>query len=90
MKLDHWIHLLGVSDVTEVSYYGRALRGIVNSIDTSSPILKGIEEGLYTEDNMKTKSPNKLEKYFEDILDYNQKDCILKNIKTFKELVNHV
>jgi hypothetical protein len=88
IKGHHWIHLLGASDITEFSYYNQVLPGIIRSIDTSNPIIKGIEEGLYTEDNMKTKSSNKMENYFDKELDTNSKDCILENIKTFKLIVN--
>lgn len=88
IKQHHWIHLLGATDITEFSYYKQALPGIIDSIDTSSPIIKAIEEGLYTEENTKTKSKNKLEKYFEEEFDSVKKDCILKNIKRFKNIVN--
>lgn len=87
IKIDHYIHLLGASDITEFEYYNQALPGIVDSIDTSGPIIKAIEEGLYTEDNIKLKSINKLEKYFDKELTPSDKVCILENIKTFKELV---
>ena len=45
IKQHHWIHLLGATDITEFSYYKQALPGIIDSIDSSSPIIKGIEEG---------------------------------------------
>ena len=89
IKQHHWVHLLGATDITEFSYYKQALPGIIDSIDSSSPIIKGIEEGLYTEENIKTKSKNKLEKYFEEEFDFMKKDCILKNINYFKNLVNN-
>jgi hypothetical protein len=86
----HYIHLLGASDITEFSFYKEELPRVISSIDTSSPIVKGIEEGLYTEKNMKIKSKNKLEKYFEINLDPHQKDRILQNINQFKEIVNNM
>lgn len=89
LKKDHWIHLLGASDITEFTYYNQALPGVVNSLDTSNPIIKTIEEGLYTEENIKIKSKNKLEKYFENKFDPLKKDCILENIKYFKNLINN-
>lgn len=89
IKQDHWIHLLGATDITEFSYYNQALPGIINSIDTSSPIIKGIEDGLYTEENMKVKISTKMEEYFEDELSTGQEFRILENIKTFKNLVNN-
>jgi len=88
IKEQHWIHLLGATDVTEFHYYNQALPGVVNSVDTSSPIIKGIEDGLYNEDNMKTKSINKMEKYFEKDLDLKTLDCIFDNIKTFRKIIN--
>jgi hypothetical protein len=87
IKNNHYIHLLGASDINEFSYYKKGLPGIISSIDTSSPIVKGIEEGLYTEKNMKVKSKNKLEKYFEINLDSHQKDSILQNINQFRKIV---
>jgi hypothetical protein len=88
IKQNHWIHLLGASDITEFSFYRQALPGIINSIDSSNPIIKGIEEGLYTEENMKTKSNSKMEKYFDKNLDFQQKEHILNNINQFKKITN--
>jgi len=90
IKIDHWIHLLGATDITEFGYYNQALPGVVNSIDSSSPIIKGIEEGLYTEDNMKIKISTKMEEYFDKELSTGQEFRILDNIKTFKNIVNNV
>ena len=87
IKQHHWIHLLGASDITEFSYYKQALPGIISSVDTSSPIIKAIEEGLYTEENMRTKSLNKMKKYFEDSFDSELEIRILNNIKKFKKLI---
>lgn len=88
IKEHHWIHLLGATDVTEFGYYNQALPGVIDSIDTSNPIIKAIEEGLYTEQNFKTKSKSKMEQFFDKEVDFKQLDCILNNIKTFKQIVN--
>lgn len=89
IKDHHWIHLLGATDITEFSYYEQALPGVVDSIDTSGPIIKGIEEGLYNDDNVKTKSSNKMEIYFYKDLSSQQKDHILNNIEYFKQITNN-
>jgi len=87
IKENHWIHLLGATDITEFNYYNQALPKVVDSIDTSNPIIKGIEEGMYNEDNLKTKSSNKMEKYFDKDLDFDTELNIFHNIKYFKNLV---
>lgn len=90
IKIDHYIHLLGATDITEFQFYKQALPGVIDSIDTSNPIIKGIEEGLYGEDTIKTKSKNKIEKYFEGELDPHIEFNILKNIEYFKQIVNNL
>ena len=80
---------MGATDITEFSYYEQALPGVVDSIDTSGPILKAIEEGLYNDDNVKTKSSNKMEIYFYKDLSSQQKDHILSNIEYFKQITNN-
>lgn len=90
IKEHHWVHLLGATDVTEFHYYNQALPGVVDSIDTSNPIIKGIEEGLYTEQNFKTKSKSKMEQFFDLDID---KEClgnILSNINCFRNIVNKI
>jgi len=87
IKEHHWIHLLGASDITEFGYYEKALPGIVNSIDTSNPIIKGIEKEIYNEENIKIKSTSKMEKYFDKELEDEQNICILTNIELFKKTV---
>jgi hypothetical protein len=88
IKQNHWIHLLGASDVSEFTYYRQGLPGIISSIDTSNPIIKGIECELYSEETYNKKSTNKMEKYFDKKLDSIQKDFIFENIKIFKKIVN--
>lgn len=89
IKEYHWIHLLGATDITEFNYYNQGLPNVVNSIDTSSPIIKGIEGELYDDTTMKLKSKYKMEKYFDKEVDPQQLDYILKNIKIFKNIVNN-
>jgi len=90
IKEHHWIHLLGATDVTEFHYYNQALPGIVNSIDTSNPIIKAIEEGLYTEQNFKTKSKSKMEQFFDLDIDKECLENILSNINCFRNIVNKI
>lgn len=88
IKKNHYIHLLGASNIDEFSYYNVYLPGVVNSIDTSNPVIKGIELEGYNEINKKIKSSSKMEIYFDKELDINQKNCILDNINKFKIIVN--
>ncbi len=88
IKSHHWIHLLGASDVSEFAYYRQGLPGIISSVDTSNPIIKGIEGELYSEETYNSKSQYKMEKYFDKELDSLQKDYILENVKIFKQLLN--
>ena len=90
IKESHWIHLLGASDITEFSYYKQALPSVVDSIDTSNPIIKGIEKEIYKGDNMKIKSSSKMESYFDKELEDQQEFCIFENIKIFKNIVNGI
>jgi len=90
IKEHHWIHLLGATDVTEFHYYNQALPGIINSIDTSNPIIFGCKNQLYSEELYKTKPQEKMEVFFDKELDSKQLDCILTNIKTFKKIVNKI
>ncbi len=88
MKEHHWIHLLGATDITEFHYYNQALPGVVNSIDTSNPIIFGCKKQNYSEELFKTKPQEKMEFFFDKEVDLEQLDCILNNIKTFKQIVN--
>lgn len=87
IKNHHWIHLLGASDITEFGFYKQALPGVINSIDSSNPIIKGIELELYSEKTYNKKSINKMEIYFDKELDSQQKEHILNNINQFKQIV---
>jgi len=88
IKKHHWVHLLGATDVTEFHYYNQALPGVVNSIDTSNPIIFGCKRLLYSEPLFKIKPKEKMEFFFDKEVDSEQLDCILNNIKTFKQIVN--
>jgi hypothetical protein len=87
IKPHHWIHLLGASDVSEFTYYKQGLPGIISSVDTSSPIIKGIECDLYSEETYNKKSQYKMEKYFDKEVDSIQEGFIFENIKIFKQLI---
>lgn len=89
IKPNHYIHLLGATDVREFSFYEEYFPSKINSVDTSSPIIKGIEREIYTDDNYHIKSSNKMEVYFDKELDLDQEFCILENIKQFKKIINY-
>lgn len=88
IKEHHWIHLLGATDVTEFHYYNQALPGVVDSLDTSNPIIFGCKKQLYNEKLYKIKPKEKVEEFFDKEFDTQTLDCILNNIKTFKQIVN--
>lgn len=89
IKENHYIHLLGASDVSEFTYYNQGLPGVISSIDTSNPVIKGIEMEEYTPYNYVKKSKNKMEMYFDKDLDSLQEFRILENIKAFKKIINN-
>lgn len=88
MKQNHYIHLLGSSDPTEFAYYNKALPGVVDSLDTSSPIIFGCNKIQYDDDNIHIKCKDKMEVFFDKELSSQQEDCILENIKIFKQIIN--
>lgn len=88
IKPNHYIHLLGAIDINEFSIYETYFPGLINSIDTSSPVLLGCYERLYNIYTSTTKPPGKIEDFFEKHLNIDQKYHIFTNINTFKNIVN--
>lgn len=76
-------HLLGCSLPQEfISYKGMKW---IDSVDTSNPVVHGINNIKYTERGLTSKVPTKLIEYMDKIIEEDQIDSILYNIKKFKE-----
>jgi hypothetical protein len=87
LKDHHYIHLLGCSTPQEFTYYRDNCPNLINSVDTSNPIITGILGQKYTEFGLLTKPTNKIEEFMEKDLDSKLKDIIF-NINKFKEFCN--
>jgi hypothetical protein len=87
LKDHHYIHLLGCSTPQEFTYYRDNCPNLINSVDTSNPIITGILGQKYTEFGLLTKPTNKIEEFMENDLDSKLKDIIF-NINKFKEFCN--
>jgi hypothetical protein len=83
----HYIHLLGCSTPQEFTYYRDNCPNLINSVDTSNPIITGILGQRYTDVGLLTKPENKIEEFMEKDLDSHLED-ITFNINKFKEFCN--
>lgn len=88
IKQNHYIHLLGAIDINEFSLYNLYLPNFINSIDTSSPILRGCHKERYNISNSTLKPEGNIKDFFDEDLDSEQISCILKNIIKFNQLIN--
>ena len=87
IKEHHYIHLLGASTPQEFTFYRDALPDLVNSVDTSNPIICGALGIKYTEFGLLEKPKEKIEEFMEENLDFELEDIIF-NINKFKEFCN--
>lgn len=87
LKDHHVIHLLGCSTPQEFTYYRDNYPNLINSVDTSNPIITGILGQRYTDMGLLTKPENKIEEFMEKDLDSHLEDIIF-NINKFKEFCN--
>jgi hypothetical protein len=88
IKPHHYIHLLGCSVPQEFTHYrDNWAPGIINSVDTSNPIICGALGIRYNEVGMLTKPLNKIEEFMESNLEDNLED-IKYNIQRFRNLCN--
>ena len=85
IKDSHYIHLLGCSSWVEGYVYKDSYFNFIKSVDTSSPIINGILNIEYNDDNIFIKPPNKIEEFFENDL-YDNMGYITYNINKFKEI----
>jgi hypothetical protein len=84
IKDHHYIHLLGASTPQEFTFYRDALPTLINSVDTSNPIICGALGIKYTEIGLLEKPKEKIEEFMEKDLSSQLEDIIF-NINKFKE-----
>ena len=87
IKEHHYIHLLGASTPQEFTFYRDALPTLINSVDTSNPIICGALGIRYTETGLLEKPKEKIEEFMEENLDSKLEDIIF-NVNKFKEFCN--
>lgn len=87
IKDHHYIHLLGASTPQEFTYYRDAQPNLINSVDTSNPIICGALGKRYTEIGLLEKPSNKIEEFMEKDLSSQLEDIIF-NVNKFKEFCN--
>jgi hypothetical protein len=87
IKENHYLHLLGCSTPQEFTYYRDNCPSLINSVDTSNPIITGILGQRYTEIGLLTKPENKIEEFMEKDLALQLED-ITFNINKFKKFCN--
>jgi hypothetical protein len=87
IKDHHYIHLLGASTPQEFIYYRDAHPTLINSVDTSNPIICGALGTRYSEIGLLTKPSNKIEEFMEQNLEDKLEDIIF-NISAFKKFCN--
>ena len=82
-------HLLGCSSRIEFLYYRSSEDfNFIETLDTSNPVMFGIEEKRYSSKNWYYKPQNKLVEHLMDSLSKKQRDTIFENIIEFRETVN--
>ena len=87
IKDHHYIHLLGASTPQEFTYYRDAHPTLINSVDTSNPIICGALGTRYSEIGLLTKPSNKIEEFMEQNLEDKLEDIIF-NVNVFKNFCN--
>lgn len=87
IKDHHYIHLLGASTPQEFTYYRDAQPNLINSVDTSNPIICGALGIKYGEMGLLTKPSNKIEEFMEQNLEDKLEDIIF-NVNAFKNFCN--
>ena len=80
------IHLLGCALPQEFGYY--ADFPFIESIDTSNPIIHGLEGIRYLEGGLLRKSKQKIDKDFTQKVTQKQKEDILYNVGMFRKINN--
>lgn len=80
-------HLLGCSVPSEFLYYDNEYYNFIKTMDTSNPILYGLEYGKYPtySGEVRKKPEHKLEQYFYQEITEEQKSTVLYNVERFKQ-----
>lgn len=87
IKDHHYIHLLGASTPQEFTFYRDVHPNLINSVDTSNPIIIGTLGERYSDIGILTKPLNKIEEFMESNLD-DKLENIKFNINKFKTFCN--
>jgi hypothetical protein len=87
IKDHHYIHLLGASTPQEFTYYRDTHPNLINSVDTSNPIICGALGIRYGEVGLLDKPSNKIEEFMEQNLEDKLEDIIF-NVNVFKKFCN--
>ena len=77
-------HLLGAALPQEFTHYVKKNYRFIDSVDTSNPVVHGINRVQYNEEGLNYKITTKLIDYILDVLDYQQLQNIEFNIEKFK------
>lgn len=87
IKEHHYIHLLGASTPQEFTFYRDMSPNLINSVDTSNPIIVGALTQKYSDIGMLEKPLNKIEEFMEsDLTD--KLEYIEFNVNKFKTFCN--
>lgn len=87
IKDHHYIHLLGASTPQEFTYYRDMHPNLINSVDTSNPIIVGALTQMYSDIGLLEKPLNKIEEFMEsDLTD--KLEYIEFNVNKFKTFCN--
>lgn len=81
-------HLLGATLPNEFSFYKGEEYNFIKTIDTSNPIIYGLKHGKYPDTVLLDKPKEKLEVYFNEIINPQQLSDVLYNVKYFKTLLS--
>jgi hypothetical protein len=84
------LHLLGCALPQEFRYYARdeRFKNLIETIDTSNPIVAGIYNQRYEEQGLRYKQSVKLDHHIDDILTSNQLKDIMYNVGMFRKLIS--
>jgi hypothetical protein len=80
------VHLLGCNLPQEYLYYNDFK--FIESIDTSNPVIHGLERTRYSEGGLLHKSKQKIDKDFTQKVTPKQKEDILYNVEMFRKINN--
>lgn len=80
-------HLLGCSNYAEFQYYGKGYE-FIKSVDTSNPVIFGLNGVIYKEQGMSNKPHQQIAEYMNKPVSEIQRETIICNINLFKQMCN--